>query len=161
LGQTTSPGGTICFVKHIGCTRQNSTVGRIGYQSLGLKKKKKVKQKSMSLYVRVKLRETLLSPFPLHIHSPPSLGPNIPRGLSPGHDHWGGNLTPPQLWAGGSITYDPRATAPPLFVFVLSATYSMLHRDLTPCLSPSQHSLSLEYDHTSLPPPLCPHPCTP
>ena len=50
-----------------------------------------------------------------------------------------GGTAPPQPWARGGDTYDWHAAAPTLFVFVLTATYSMLHRDLSPSLAPSQH----------------------
>jgi len=93
---------------------------------------------------------------PLHIHSPPTLGPNIPRVLFP--RPLGGD-SPPQPWARGGVTYYQRATAPTLFVFVLTATCSMLRRDLTPGLAPSHHPCMQNY--TSLPPPLHPHSCTP
>jgi len=50
-------------------------------------------------------------------------------------DQWGG-LSPPER---GGKTYDWRAAAPILFVFVLIATCTMTRQDLTPCVAPSQH----------------------
>jgi len=67
-----------------------------------------------------------------------------PASSFQGHDHWGGTSTP-QSWARGGDTYDWRAAAPTLFVFL---PCSMLRRDLTPA------------SHTSLPPPPHQHPCT-
>ena len=75
-----------------------------------------------------------------------------------GHNHWGGT-PPPQPWARGGNTYDWRATAPTLFVFLFTATCTMLHQDLIPGLALTQHS-TLARNNTSLPSPsLLPHPC--
>ena len=72
----------------------------------------------------------------------------------PGHDHWGGTSLP-QSWARGSYTNDRRAAATTLFVFVLTATCSMLRRDLTPGLAPSQHlCMPPHFTPTSYPPTL-------
>ena len=54
--------------------------------------------------------------------------PTSPVSSSPGHDHWGGTFPPPS-WARGGDTYDWRAAAPTLFVFVLNATSSMLRQE--------------------------------
>ena len=76
-----------------------------------------------------------------------------------GHNHWGGT-PPPQPWARGGNTYDWRATAPTLFVFLFTATCTMLHQDLIPGLALTQHS-TLARNNTSLPSPsLLPHPHT-
>ena len=78
--------------------------------------------------------------------------PISPVSSSPGHDHWGGT-SPPQAWARGGDTYDWRATAPTLFVFVVTATCSMLRRALTPGLAPSQHlCMPPHFTPTSSPP---------
>jgi len=53
----------------------------------------------------------------------------------PVEDNWGG-LPPSER---GGKTYDWRAAAPTLFVFVLIATCTMARQDLTPGLAPSQH----------------------
>ena len=60
----------------------------------------------------------ILSPFPLSIPSPTTLGPNIPRPLSQ-LKTIGGGLPPSEH---GGKTYDLRAAAPTFFVFVLIAT---------------------------------------
>ena len=66
-------------------------------------------------------------------------------------DHWGG--TPPM--ERGGKTYDWRATAPTLFVFVLIATCTMARQDLTPCLAPLQHPcMQPHFTPTSSPPTL-------
>jgi len=64
----------------------------------------------------------------------------LPAGCenTSGHDYWGGT-SPPPSWARGGNTYDWSAAAPTLFVFILTATCCMLHRDLTSGLAPSQH----------------------
>jgi len=51
----------------------------------------------------------------------------LPAGCdnTSGHDYWRGNFLP-QSWARGGNTYYCRAAAPTLFVFVLTATCSML-----------------------------------
>jgi len=66
----------------------------------------------------------MLSPIPLHIHFPPTLRPNIPRVLFPR-----GGTFPPPLWVRGGDTYDWCAAVPTLFVFVLNATCSIVHRE--------------------------------
>jgi len=80
----------------------------------------------------------ILSPFPLPMTSPTTLGPNIPCVLFPS---WRplGRKSPPRWWARGGDTYNWRAAAPTLFAFVLAGTCTMLRQDLTPSLSPTQH----------------------
>ena len=50
-----------------------------------------------------------------------------------------GEDSPPQSWARGVDTYDWRAVASTLVDFVLTVTFSMHRRDLTPILPPAQH----------------------
>jgi len=56
----------------------------------------------------------------------------------PGYDYWG-RTPPPQSWARGGETCDWRAAALTLFIFIITATCTMLRQDLTPGLAPSQH----------------------
>jgi len=60
-----------------------------------------------------------------------------PVSSFPDHDHWGG--TPPRSWARSGETYNWCAAVPTLFVFVLTATRTILRQDLTLGLAPSQH----------------------
>jgi len=55
-------------------------------------------------------------------------------------------------WVCSGETYDWRAAAPTLLVFVLAAICSMLQQDLIPGLTPTQHN-TLARNNTSLPPP--------
>jgi len=96
-----------------------------------------------------------LSPFPLSIPSPTTLGPNIPCVLSPSWRPLGGD-SPKRTWARGGKTYDWRAAAP------LRAHHyrgcAMVRQDLTPGLAPSQHPcMQLHFTPTSF----LPTPCTP
>jgi len=69
--------------------------------------------------------------------TPTTLGPNIPWVLFRPRPLGGDSL--PRSWARGGETYDLRAAAPTLFVFVLTATCAMRRQDLTLSLTPSQH----------------------
>ena len=89
--------------------------------------------------------------FPLPILSNTTLGRNIPRVIFLRPQLLGGGL-PSRSWARGGETYDWRAAAPTLFVFVLAATCTMLRQDLTLSLAPTQHN-TLARNHTPLPPP--------
>jgi len=88
------------------------------------------------------------SPYPPLLPSDPI----FPVSSFPDHDHWGGT-SPPQSWVRGGDTYDWRAPAPTLFVFVLTATCFVLRRALTPGLAPSQHfCMPPHFTPTSSPP---------
>jgi len=90
-------------------------------------------------------------------HNSPSAYPPLlpsdqksPASSFPGHDNWGG--TPPtQPWAHGGNIYDWCVAAPTLFLFLLTATCTMLRQDLIPGLAPTQHN-TLVRNNTSLPP---------
>jgi len=69
----------------------------------------------------------------------------------------GGGLPPSEH---GSKTYDWRAAAPTLFVFVLIATCTMACKDLTPGLAPSQHPCMQPHFTPTSSPPTRPQSCT-
>jgi len=69
--------------------------------------------------------------FPLPIPPPTTLGPQTPRVLFPRSRPLGVD-PPPRSWERGGETYDWRAAAPNLFVFVLTATCTMRRQNLTP-----------------------------
>ena len=90
-------------------------------------------------------------------HNSPSAYPPLlpsdqksPASSFPGHDNWGG--TPPtQPWPHGGNIYDWCVAAPTLFLFLLTATCTMLRQDLIPGLAPTQHNTPAR-NNTSLPP---------
>jgi len=65
--------------------------------------------------------------------------PNIPRVLFPSCRPFGWDSHPRSSWARGGETYYWRATAPNLFVCVLTVTCTMRCQNLTPGLAHSQH----------------------
>ena len=96
----------------------------------------------------------MVSPFPFPIPSPTTLGYTIPRVLFPRPRPLVGDF-PPRSWACGGETYNWRAAAPTLFVFVLTATCTMLRQDPTPGLAPSHHPcIQSHFTPTSCPPTL-------
>jgi hypothetical protein len=64
----------------------------------------------------------------------------------------------PRSWVRGGKTYDWRAAAPILVVFVLTAICTMVRQDLTPGLAPTQHPcMQPHFTPTSSPPTLLSH----
>jgi len=86
---------------------------------------------------------------------PPHTIPYYPQTKHPScpHSHFktvGGGLPPSER---GGKTYDWRATAPTLFVFVFISTCTMTCQDLTPGFAPSQHPcMQPHFTPTSSPP---------
>jgi len=88
-------------------------------------------------------------------------GSVLPAGCDNTSVHnYSGGTPPPQSWARCGNTYDWCAAAPTLFVFVLTATCSMLRRDLTPGLAPSQHLYMSPHLTPTCSPPTPLHPIT-
>jgi len=64
-----------------------------------------------------------------------------------------GGDSPPRSWARGGETYNWRAAAPNLLVFVITAPCTMFCQDLTTGLAPTQHPcMQPHYTPTSSPP---------